>query len=262
MGKITPEFWARMVDDMGLEKALAFVRKDGNEPPDGYEAQAPTLGTPAAKVEAPTPPSDATGLSVGSIYRDLMQEQQQAADRRRQRFETSAAELAKQRSGPSLSERLFQLSAAFASPTQTRGLSGVLGNVAPVLAQQGAAMRQGRELDKEKLRALREKYEDAGGDAPGKAISTRIQLAELAAKGEGGMGQWSDSAQQFYSKNKPQVAKTGTLVLGGKTHQFADMTNGNRHVDQGDGLWAVYDKVGNPLGYADAYGNKVDGPTS
>jgi hypothetical protein len=49
---------------------------------------------------------------------------------------------------------MFQLSAAFAAPTSTRGFSGVMGNVMPVLAAQQKAQREGEISRREALEQL------------------------------------------------------------------------------------------------------------
>jgi hypothetical protein len=49
---------------------------------------------------------------------------------------------------------MFQLSAAFAAPTSTRGFSGVMGNIMPVLAAQQKAKREGEISRREALEQL------------------------------------------------------------------------------------------------------------
>jgi hypothetical protein len=59
-----------------------------------------------------------------------------------------------QRTGPTFSERMFQLSAALAQPTTRRGFGGVLENIMPVLAAQQKAQREGITKRQDALSAL------------------------------------------------------------------------------------------------------------
>lgn len=70
------------------------------------------------------------------------------------RYDAQAKALAEKRYGPSFSERMYQLSAAFAAPTSTRGFSGVMGNVMPVLQKQQEAQREGEIKREDALNAL------------------------------------------------------------------------------------------------------------
>lgn len=182
MGQVTPTVYQYMVNQFGKERADQWLAEDHNEVPDGFKQQAPTdPSTPAAVEEKPPAPASSSDLSVAGILRNAEAQRQQVAERRKARFEAATADLAKERSGPGLSERLFQLSAALAAPVPVRGgrFNGVMGNVMPVLARQSAAQREGATLDADKLRLLREKYEDAGDEDAEKGISTQLKLAEL-----------------------------------------------------------------------------------
>jgi hypothetical protein len=73
-------------------------------------------------------------------------------------FNDLAEQLKAKRYGPSASERLFALSAAFAAPTSTRGFGGVMGNVMPVFQQFEKAKRdaeEARAADMQKLTLAR-----------------------------------------------------------------------------------------------------------
>jgi hypothetical protein len=70
------------------------------------------------------------------------------------RYDAQALALKEKRYGPSFSERMFQLSAAFATPTRQRGLGAVLANVSPVLAAQQQAKRAGEMSRREALDKL------------------------------------------------------------------------------------------------------------
>lgn len=75
--------------------------------------------------------------------------------RAQQRYYNNLAEQIKSRRyGPSGSEKLFALSAAFAAPTETRGFSGVMGNVMPLLQKFSELRRTGEEKRQEALQQL------------------------------------------------------------------------------------------------------------
>lgn len=90
------------------------------------------------------------GLSV----RDAMAKIDALAAEQKARYDAQAKALKEKRYGPSFSERMFQLSAAFATPTKRRGLGAVLGNVAPVLAAQERVKREGEMSRQEALEKL------------------------------------------------------------------------------------------------------------
>jgi hypothetical protein len=90
------------------------------------------------------------GLSV----RDAMSRIDALAAEQKARYDAQAKALKEKRYGPSFSERMFQLSAAFATPTKRRGLGAVLSNVAPVLAAQERVKREGEMSRQEALEKL------------------------------------------------------------------------------------------------------------
>jgi hypothetical protein len=90
------------------------------------------------------------GLSV----RDAMAKIDALAAEQKARYDAQAKALKEKRYGPSFSERMFQLSAAFATPTKRRGLGAVLSNVAPVLAAQERVKREGEMSRQEALEKL------------------------------------------------------------------------------------------------------------
>lgn len=106
-------------------------------------------------------PSAGTGDVAGglSVYGDTevkaaMAEEKKLAGEREAYYDKIAKALEEKRYGPSFSERMFQLSAAFAAPTSTRGFSGVMGNIMPVLAAQQKAKREGEISRREALEQL------------------------------------------------------------------------------------------------------------
>lgn len=97
------------------------------------------------------------------------------------RYDAQAKALAEKRYGPSFSERMFQLSAAFAQPTTRRGFGAVLGNVAPVLAAQEQAKREG-EIDRRTALEQLEAKRLAGQMGLAKQdLSTALAMAKLNA---------------------------------------------------------------------------------
>jgi hypothetical protein len=91
-------------------------------------------------------------------------------------------ELLARRTGPSLSERLYQLSAAFAKPTTVRGFGGVMNNIMPVLQQQAQATREGEESRAEALNALQQAQLAAKQGLLGQELTTELKLADLQRK--------------------------------------------------------------------------------
>lgn len=106
------------------------------------------------------PPADTGDVAGGlSVYGDAevkaaMAEEKKLAGEREAYYDKIAKALEEKRYGPSFSERMFQLSAAFAAPTSTRGFSGVMGNIMPVLAAQQKAKREGEISRREALEQL------------------------------------------------------------------------------------------------------------
>jgi hypothetical protein len=69
-------------------------------------------------------------------------------------YDSLAEQLKAKRYGPSRSEQLFALSAAFAAPTRTRGFAGVMGNVMPVFQQFERSKREAEEARAEDMQKL------------------------------------------------------------------------------------------------------------
>jgi uncharacterized small protein (DUF1192 family) len=101
---------------------------------------------------------DAEGADL-SVYKDpnvqasVTRRNKLAADYKKY-YDDLTAKIMAQRTGPSFSERMYQLSAAFASPTSTRGFGGVMGNIMPVLQEQAKARREGVNKRQDALSAL------------------------------------------------------------------------------------------------------------
>ena len=109
------------------------------------------------ELDGQPPAGDAIGgLSVygDADVKAAMAEEKKLTSEREKYYDKIAKALEEKRYGPSFSERMFQLSAAFAAPTSTRGFGGVMGNIMPVLAAQQKARREGEISRREALEQL------------------------------------------------------------------------------------------------------------
>lgn len=97
------------------------------------------------------------------------------------RYDAQAKEIMERRAGPSFSERMFQLSAALATPTEQRGLGGILANVTPVLAAQQRAKRQGELTRREALEELEAKRLTQQMGLANQDVTTQLALARINA---------------------------------------------------------------------------------
>jgi hypothetical protein len=141
------------------------------------------------------------GLSRYSdpLVRDAMAKIDEVAKQQQARYDAQAKALAEKRYGPSFSERMFQLAGALAEPTKT-GFSGVLGNVAPVLAGQMQAKRAGELSRREALEQLnKDQLEQQMGLAK-QGLSTSLALANLAKKGTGSQVTYATDRGGFVPK--------------------------------------------------------------
>ena len=107
-------------------------------------------------------------------YQDLAKQQAAYYDRMRE-------EILARRTGPSTSERLYQLGAALMAPTSVRGFSGTMNNVLPVLQQQAQASREGTENRAEALSKLEQAQLAARQGLLGQELNTQVALARIAA---------------------------------------------------------------------------------
>lgn len=110
----------------------------------------------AAAADAAAADADLVDLAVYSDagVRDAIAASRKLAQEQQRRYDAQVEEIKARRFGPSFSERMFQLSAALATPTDQRGLGGILANVTPVLAAQQRAKRQGELSRREALEKL------------------------------------------------------------------------------------------------------------
>lgn len=118
-----------------------------------------------------------------AINRDLIKTTGKHDQIRQQQLERATQALQQRQIGPTLSERLLMLSAAFAQPSRTRGLAGVLGNVMPVLAAQTAAQRQGEQSRADQLLELEQAYQEQQMRGQQQGLTQQLALlkAQIAA---------------------------------------------------------------------------------
>jgi len=100
-------------------------------------------------------------------------------------YDDLTAKLTARQAGPSFSERMYQLSSAFFAPTSTRGFSGVMGNVLPVLQKQEQAQREGEIKRQDALDALTAAQLGQRAGLANQNVTTAIAMANLAKKGIG-----------------------------------------------------------------------------
>ena len=191
--------------------------------------------------------ADAGGLSV---YNDpnvqtAVAERNKLNNEYKKYYDDLTAKIMAQRTGPSFSERMYQLSAAFAAPTATRGFSGVMGNVMPVLQKQQETQREGEVKRQDALSALQAAQLAQRAGLANQDVTTAVAMAKLAKQGTG-PGQWSERFGRFIPKDRPVPVKSG--VLGGR-----------RIVTLSDGMSKLYGFGGNPKAYEilDAAGNVI-----
>jgi hypothetical protein len=122
-----------------------------------------------------------SAFDVSRIQEKLKAYQDVGAERKAF-YDNLEKELLARRTGPSLSERLYQLSAAFAKPTRTRGFAGVMNNIMPVLQQQAQVTREGVENRQEALSKLRLAQLAEKQNLLGQELTTELKLADLQRK--------------------------------------------------------------------------------
>jgi len=149
------------------------------------------------------------------------------AKQQKDRYDAQALALAEKRYGPLFSERMFQLSAAFATPTKQRGLGAVLGNVSPVLAAQQQAKRAGELSRREALDKLdAERFAQEVGLAK-QGLTTATAMARIAQQGTG-VGQTYDQTRGiFVNRRNPRPTQNA----------YTDPTTKRTFVQWQDGLW-------------------------
>lgn len=183
MPTISQEDWMRMVEGLGPDKAEAWRQAQGIEvvmpsaiPDAGADVPSGALAVPEDD-EAAGGALGGDGVDRMTVLKDLQALQREDIDAlrsdrdyRRRMFEQGRAELERRRLGPSTSEQLFALAAAFSQPQQYKGFGGMMANVMPVLARMSG---QTREADQERTMALRKLEQDYMGDEQSLSRSER-----------------------------------------------------------------------------------------
>ena len=123
-----------------------------------------------------------TGALPYAAVRTAMTAREEAAKARQKYYDDLTAKLAARQAGPSFSERMYELSSALFAPTSTRGFSGVMGNVLPVLASQQKAQREGEIKREDALSALAAAQLAQSEGLAEQAVDTEVELAKLANK--------------------------------------------------------------------------------
>ena len=131
---------------------------------------------------------DAADAEVGalSVYKDpnvqtAVTARNKLNDEYKKYYDDLTAKIMAQRTGPTFSERMFQLSAALAQPTTRRGFGGVLENITPVLAAQQKAQREGEISRKDALSALQAAQLSQRVGLANQDVTTALAMAKLEA---------------------------------------------------------------------------------
>lgn len=93
-------------------------------------------------------------------------------------FDKYAEALKARRAGPDFSERMYQLAGALMKPTAYKGLGATIGNVAPVLAEQRAALRNAQDAKEDLLL----KYQMQTQDVKGEQLKSILASEDAQAK--------------------------------------------------------------------------------
>lgn len=179
-------------------------------------------------------PSAGTGDVAGglSVYGDAevkaaMAEEKKLAGEREAYYDKIAKALEEKRYGPSFSERMFQLSAAFAAPTSTRGFGGVMANIMPVLAAQQKAQREGEISRREALEQLEANRLTNRLGLARQDTQTKIALARLAKQGVGTGRTYDAPRGVWVDRNNPRPTE----------NSYTDPTTKRTFVKWQDGYW-------------------------
>ena len=128
---------------------------------------------------------DTADVEAGALpyagVRKAMEARREGAKARQAYYDDLTAKLTARQAGPSFSERMYQLSAALFAPTTTRGFSGTMGNVLPVLQKQQQAQREGELKREDALNALAAAQLGQQEELLGQELETEVDLAKLTA---------------------------------------------------------------------------------
>jgi hypothetical protein len=169
------------------------------------------------------------GLSMYSdpnVQKYMGQLDRLAAEQQK-RYDAQAKALAEKRYGPSFSERMFQLSAALATPTAQRGIGGILANVTPVLQAQMQAKREGELSRREALEKLDANRLAQEMGLAKQGVTTSLALANLAKKGTGTGRTYDAPRGVWVDRNNPRPTE----------NSYTDPTTKRTFVKWQDGYW-------------------------
>lgn len=116
------------------------------------------------------------------LQRDIMSSEERQRAARREQLAQATRMLQERRLGPSREEQLLQLASAFLQPRRYKGFGATLENVLPVLAQQRATEREGRQGREDRLMELQNAYQNADMEGETGSLKARRDLLDLAAK--------------------------------------------------------------------------------
>ena len=156
-------------------------------------------GLAAVEPEAEDGSGDLSVYNAGSV-RAAMAKRDKLNNEYKKYYDDLTAKLMAQRAGSSFSERMYQLSSAFFAPTTTRGFSGVMGNVMPVLQAQQQAQRQGEVKRQDALNALTAAQLGQRATLANQDVSTALAMANLAKKGTGSQVTYATDRGGFVPK--------------------------------------------------------------
>lgn len=171
------------------------------------------------------------------------------AKAREEQFKAAQEALAKQRFGPTLSERLFALSAAIGKPRyqHERGFGAMMGDLAPALSGLVGGNRDAEQKRAEALRQLRDTYTNEGLNDQQEAVDARVKMfptmASLAKRPAPSPGTWDTTRGMYVPKDRPVPVDSG--VIGGQ--RVVKYSDGTQHLQNADGTVTVYDAAGQKI---------------
>lgn len=179
------------------------------------------------------------GLSADilGLQKEIMSSQERQRQMRAQQLQQATQMLQERRLGPSETEKLLQLSAAFLQPRQYKGFGATMQNVLPVLAQQQATERQGQNSRAEELMKLQHAYQNADAEGEMKSLDARgklIKLAQQANKRRGGFNPISGDLVDL-DTGEPIVPEIPTLTSEEVAAASRDPANRGREFRTTDG---------------------------
>lgn len=122
------------------------------------------------------------GAELLGLQKEIISSQERQRTMRQQQLAEATRLLQERRLGPSRTEQLLQLSAAFLQPRQYKGFGATLQNVLPVLAQQQATERTGKDARAEELMKLQHMYQNNEAEGETASLKARMDLLKLAGQ--------------------------------------------------------------------------------